>query len=274
MKKRFLKPLIFLFALNMIATGLFAQGAYVSVNGGYGLATARAVPYNIYFMNYSSEVGRAVFGSSDISLGHGFNGGAAFGYMFTKNFGAELGISYLIGAESKATEKGPSYNFNFTVSSNMLRAMPSLIIAAGFERINPYAKFGLIMGYGDLTYRQAGLSDDYPASITWKYDGGVAVGINSGIGVLCRLTRKLSLYGELDLVNMAYAPTRGEATEYMMNGVDQLPDLPVRFKKVKLVDPLIDDWNNTSPETEPGQTLKQNLPYSSFGLNVGLRVNL
>ena len=37
---------------------------------------------------------------------------------------------------------------DYSISSRMLRINPTLVIASGLEKINPYAKFGFIIGSG------------------------------------------------------------------------------------------------------------------------------
>lgn len=282
MKINYFKMLILVFVISLFSDTLFAQGAYVKINAGYGInmsssnlqkqsGASTSSPYSV---SYSME-------SVNYSLGKGLNFGGTFGYMFNKNIGAELGISYLLGGTTKIVSEAnfdPTHSkFETTFHSNMLRFIPSVVIASGFEGINPYAKFGLLIGTGSF-YRNRDVfidsGDDENKSVEkWKYNGGVALGLNSAIGAIYTINDNISIFGEIDMVNLSYAPTKGELTEATYNGVDQLPTMTTSEKEIEFVDSYTYQPVDPMPESEPAKELKFKMPYGSVGVNVGLKIN-
>ena len=264
--------LIMVFAISLFANNLFAQGAYVNINAGYGLSMGSQNLDDFY--NYTSGSNSSTSERVNVSLGKGLNVGGAFGYMFNKNIGAELGISYLLGGKSNATDEYTGRKIDYTLSAKMLRINPSLVIASGLDGINPYAKFGLVIGSGSIMYEY---NDNYDGNIEimkTKLNGGLAFGLNAGVGALFNLNDKMTFFGEINMVNMSYAPTKGEVTEATYNGADELPDMTTSEKETEFVDSYTSSWSNPPADSQPSKELKQKLPFGSFGINFGLRISL
>lgn len=153
----------------------------------------------------------------------------------------------------------------------MLRINPSIVIAAGFKKINPYAKFGLVIGSGSIMYEY---NDNNNGNLTVrkaKLNGGIALGLSSGIGVLFTLNDKMSFFSELNMVNLSYAPTKGKLTVATDNGADELPGMTTRERETVYVNSYTESSSN--PPSEPRKELKQKMPFGSLGLNFGLKIN-
>ena len=281
MKKNYFKMLFLIFVINLLSAPLlFAQGAYLNINSGYAtsmssqnLSGFENSTFEFYSNSYSMKSEQINF-----SFGKGLNFGADFGYMFNKNLGAEIGVSYLIGGNTISTLTQPNNSTEITVSSKMLRINPSLVITSGFEKINPYAKFGLILGSGYVILSSnqeiSGFSGQQSSYQSFKLSGGIAIGLTSGIGALYKINDKLSFFGELNMINLSYGPTKGIKTDFRIDGVDMLPSLTTRQKETEYLDSFTETSSNSNPQdSEPSKKLKQKLPFGSFGLNLGLRVN-
>ena len=281
MKKNYFKMLFLIYVVNLLSAPLlFAQGAYLNINSGYAtsmssqnLSGFENSTFEFYSNSYSLKHEQIIF-----SFGKGLNFGADFGYMFNKNLGAEIGVSYLIGGNTISTLTQPNNSTEITVSSKMLRINPSLVITSGFEKINPYAKFGLILGSGYVILSSnqeiSGFSGQQSNYQSIKLSGGIAIGLTSGIGALYKINDKLSFFGELNMINLSYGPTKGIKTDFRIDGVDMLPSLTTRQKETEYLDSFTETSSNSNPQdSEPSKKLKQKLPFGSFGLNLGLRVN-
>lgn len=270
-------------------SNLMAQGAYVNVNVGYGMPLnsqknilieethdrVNDFVNNEYSYNYSEEI-------VNLSMGKGMNFGASFGYMFNKNLGAELGLNYLLGGKTSATYTDHSTyidvsgtNSNSSTekeeySAKMFQINPTLVLAGGFEKWNPYGKFGVVLGFGsiynDLTYSDSD-GDNWTGQI--KMNEGMAFGFSGAFGVQYALNENLSLFGELNLISMSYSPNKGEVTEYTFNGVDMLDTFSDEEKQIEYVDKISENSNSTTPSTI-NQELRTSYQFSSIGLKVGL----
>ncbi len=270
LKKMKKLKLIMVFAISLFANNLFAQGSYVNINAGYGLSmSSQNLPG---FNNSTRGIHSSIDERVNVSLGKGLNVGGAFGYMFNKNIGAELGISYLLGGKTNTKHEDSGSKTDYTVSAKMLRINPSIVIASGLDGINPYAKFGFIIGSGSIMSEE---NENGGGDITirkMKLNGGLAFGLNAGVGALFTLNDKMAFFGEINMVNMSYAPTKGEVTEATKNGADVLPGMTTREKETEFVDSYTDNGNNPPADSQPRKELKQKLPFGSFGINFGLRI--
>jgi len=269
--------------MGAFTSNAFSQNLYVGFNTGASFSAAsQRVASNVNeTTNYTTT--ELKYGS----FGKGFNFGGMVGYNFTKYIAAEISLSYLIGAEIKS--EGASYFIIYdntfyyknvsSSSAKMFRFNPSIVISAGYEKINPYAKIGFIAGIGSINtevktsfYGGAIDQDNYDQNM--KSDGGMAFGFSSSLGVKYALANKISLFGELALINMSYAPTKGKLTKYNKNGADLLAETETYEKEFKFVDRTIVDKGGERNHSEPTESLKATYPLNSVGLNIGLVINL
>ena len=272
MKNLKLLSLIAAFTGILFVNNLFGQETYMKINAGYSVNMSSQNLEYFDFYNYNiatnSNTNEQVF----VSLGKGLNFDGTIGYMFNENIGAELRLSYLIGGKSTAKHDYENGAMDYTISSNMLRANPSLVLSTGSKGINPYAKFGVIIGTGSVNYKYEDNEDGDIYKANLKMDGGLALGLNAAIGVNYTFNDNMSLFGEINMINMSYAPDKGEITEATYNGTDELPDMTTREKEIDFVDSYTYNQNDPPPESEPKKELKQKLPFGSLGLNLGLRI--
>ncbi len=272
MKKLILSTLLVL--TLMLTTQMNSQtkeGLFFSLNTGYSFGTSKQVGV----VNNSTQLN----GSNDrlenieSSFGKGLNIGGAIGYMFNKNVGAELGINYLIGGKTTGTSTRLSgLREERTYSAKMLQFKPTLIISAGMEKINPYAKFGLLIGSGSISLENTNTFGSNVNFIKGTIDGGTAFGFHAGIGINYTINPKISLFGELNMVNMSYAPTKGKITENNTNGVNNLINANVKDTDIEFVDSFND--GDATPSTSPRKQLKTNYAFGSFGFNFGIKYSL
>jgi len=265
--------------ISLFSIAAYSQ-FYINVGGGYNLGIAN----QSLLHNYESTNNIEKMENVTTSLGKGLNFGLNLGYMFNGNIGIDLQCSYLLGDEN-AGESKSNYTFfstnyydyeKISVKNQIIRINPSLIIASGFDKLDPYAKFGVILGFGSITLNY--LYEEYENNqlqdkevVKWKMDGGMAFGISSALGLMYHISDLISVYGELNLVGMSYAPKKGVMTEYTINGTDQLPGLTTDDKEIDFVDDITYDYDNPPSTAEPSKELKFYFPYSSIGLNIGVR---
>ena len=262
---------LFLIAFSMITQASFAQKIYVNVNAGYNFNSAPVSSRN----SMSNGSSSTTYDRVDISLGKGTNIDAAFGYMFNKHFGSELGVSYLFGGTTIITNNSTSSKSTTNFSSSMFRIMPSIILSTELGKIHPYAKLGVIVGSGSHTQTVENNFTNGSTNFTsTKYDGGFAFGYFSGFGANYKLNDKISLFGEIRIISMAYAPNKAEVTESKSNGIDMLPNMTIRDKQTEYSDSYTDDNNSSSNTSVPRKSTKQSLPFSSIGVNLGIRYYL
>lgn len=273
------KKLTLVMFISLFSVAAYSQ-FYINVGGGYNLGIAN----QSLLYNYESTNDIEKAENVKISLGKGLDFGLNLGYMFNSNLGIDLQCTYLLGDEATGESKSTYTFYNtkyydyekISIKSQMIRVNPSIIIASGFEKLDPYAKFGVILGFGSITCSYLG--EDYindqlqnKEVQEWKLNGGMAFGLSSTLGLMYHISDLISVYGELNLVGMSYAPTKGVMTKYTVNGSDRLPNLTTDDKEIDFVDDITYDYNNPPSSAEPSKELKNYLPYSSIGLNIGVR---
>jgi len=248
-----------------------SQGAYVSANLGFGFPMSSQDIEG--FMNETSGSNSTTREQIFMSFGKGLNFGGTFGYMFNKNVGAELGISYLMGGKTKATDDYSDGKTDYSFSGKMLRFVPAIVITAGSEGLNPYARFGFVIGKASLKQEFEDNDDGDITKGKLKYSGGMSFGVNAAVGAMFSLNDKMSFFAELNSVNMSYSPNKAEFTELTYNGTDMLPDLTTSMKEIEFVDEITTS-STPSPDSEPHKELKQKMPFGSIGINFGVIFHL
>jgi hypothetical protein len=208
--------------------------------------------------------------------------------------GVELGISYFKSNKNTITNTNnydtvvtglyPRTPYsNYTYSSNMIKFNPSFVLTAEMGKISPYAKFGLLIGLGSID-RELNQKNSYLSILNVKSDtiilrneelsGGIALGFTAGVGLLYKLNETLSLFGELSIQNLNYAPTNGEVTVYTKNGVDKLSSLTTLQKEIEYLDDYTLDSASPLTSTQVQKQKKVNYPFSSFNINLGIRYSI
>ncbi len=278
MKKQIFKSLAIIVAISFFAISAKSQNIYFKVGGGYSLGNASLFSENKKTTptTYNSEIVK-------INCGKGLNFQGAGGFMVNKNIGIELGLSYLIGGKTETTYYAESSteidNAIEILYSRMLLINPALVRTSSFYGINTYARVGLLVGIGsvysetDETYTWKPTSTVTKTFEKFKKNGGVALGFNSAFGVLYDINKQLSVFSEININNIGYAPTKGEVVEYTVNGADKLGDLTTSQKETEYFNEL-DQNPNSGGSSSPTKALKQKYPFSSVGVNVGIRFAL
>lgn len=273
-------------------TSIHAQGIYFNAKAGYNFGLAGQDPYDYYY-DYESfrndNTGERRTDSKrkkGFSMGKGINIDLGAGYNFNKHIAVELNASYLFAGKVATNEKYSRITgantevdtYVYTWSSNMLRLIPAIKLSAGFETINPYAKLGLLMGFGsmklteEVNYNSVAYAGT--SNYTTKYQGGVAIGLSSALGVSYQVSDQLALVLELNLVSMSHAPNKSKYIQYEEDGIDLLPTLTTNEKETIYKNETTYSTTAVINESQPNEELKIKLPFSSYGIHFGIQFQL
>lgn len=307
--KKIITPLVLCFGL-LLNSATAQEGAYLNVYGAYALPAASsndlvsdgvfdvdtfAVQTEGEYEWYDQTVTYTENGDGDgmynvntsvskVNLGKGLNFGVAFGYMFNDNIGAELGLGYFLGGKSTFSQKyvdevDATLNSTLTgeIYANQMRINPSLVVSTDFHDFVPYAKFGVVVGFGTKvteTYSYEDLASDYNTVQTFESKGGIAFGVNATLGFLYQLNKKTGIFLELTSTAMSYAPKERNLTAYTVGGKNELNDLiylqASKTEYVKELDQVI-TIDTVEDPTQSTLAAQIKYPMSSFGLNLGVR---
>ena len=324
-----MKKLLVLFAAAAIiggttTTALQAQ-VYVAARAGYSFSVSPEVrrvttpDLHTYGGLYDQTANGATYSYKNIygSAGAGLNGGVAVGYMFNEHFGVELAGNYFSGNQQDFYNGGTYSAGSYPASPNhggriydyirVFRVLPSLVVTGGSGKVSPYARFGICLPLTgtlysevkDFTSREttAGLTYERLDNATLETKGDFSLGFNSAIGVNIKLSDKLTLFGEAELITQGIKAKSSTVTSF--NSVATAPfftggsfavtidDLPTALKQVTYVDEITQNSNVVIPNSnaadlkhpyvgsksnsQPSEQLSQIENFNSLGINVGVK---
>jgi hypothetical protein len=270
MKNYFSKTLFVMLIICLFTSNLFSQGLYVTINTGYATGINSSS-----ITNYTETSSSRSYDYVSLSFGKGVNLGGTVGYLFSRNLGVELGISYLMGGKTTGTDTYTDRIDLDTYSAKMFRINPSFVISAGLDKVNPYAKMGFVVGTGSFTHNNTETFFNGVVYLTdYKWNGNLALGFTSALGATFKLNNNISLFGELNLIGLNYSPKKMVVTKATDNGIDVLGDISTYNKETNFVSGYSVNKNNPIDYTKPNTSVIVSYPFSSFGINFGIRISL
>lgn len=238
------------------------------------------------------------------SFGEGSRTNLVGGFRFSERLGVEMGVHYYMSASKTMAERHVSIktpvssigDFDAVVSGKIraLDLSPSVVLYLGeVGKFEPYTKVGVILPvFGDLTIKSTTKSTipaPYalnPAFSKYKNSERTdvvkpnpTIGFVASVGTSYKIAPKLSAYAEIEYRNFTVHGKTKETTGYMVEGVDQLSNLPYSESHTNYVNQLNGTSNNseTNPtgfdSTRPKDELSSYVGISGIGLSLGMRYN-
>jgi hypothetical protein len=242
------------------AYGGHAQGLYVTAGVGYSFGAGTQSVGTSYTSGGPSESREGNYGS----YGEGFKFGASGGYMFSRNLGAELGLSYWLGQAFELTDTQQSYVSHDKKSGAGFVGAPSIVLSLNLDPVNPYARFGLVIGVlkmtEELRYQMSNETDE----VTNEETGNLAFGYAGALGIVVPAGGGVGFFAEAVIHSVTYSPYQREMTRYVVNGVDRLPSVQNKVMEFR------ESYN--SDEAHVVQAVRR--PFSSIGIVLGARFSL
>lgn len=275
------KIILLTLAIGLMAGMANAQKAYLrlGLGGGVGL-----VQYDQNWYNETETTSADNIEMRSASVGGGFNANLAFGYMISQYVGLELGVNQFMGLPKKTTYTytGNTVNDESTVklAGTMLQIVPALVITPGLEKVNPYARVGMVIGvlpsltssYTENMTSNGGVKATSTFEGKSKDYGGMAMGFTAAAGAAFKLGDKFSFFGELVFNGVTYSPAKGKIKSYSVDGVDKLSDLPTKMKEWTYERKI--NLDEEIPDGSPDKRQKVTANFSNVELNVGIKFNL
>lgn len=275
------------FFLGFISFGFKTAGAqnkYIAVDMGYNIRA------NSYFrgevLNYNSSgfTSNGNKKSLNISFGQGFNLGLGFGYLFTKNMGAELGVAYLEGSRIVTDKSINTYvsgvdKSTFEIRARSLRIVPAFKLSTDMGKWNPYTRFGMLIGIinnvREYSFKESTLGTNTTTTDTeWEMKGLMSFGFCGSAGIGFTLSEKMKLFIECNLLSQSFTPKKEVMNKYEINGTDQLSSLNIIEKETEFEkeynfnNGIVPDFN------APRKMLAVSAPYSTIGFSIGIQIVL
>jgi hypothetical protein len=248
--------------------------ANLGIGGGVSTSSTFSLLYDLDMNSTNPSVS-----VHPVGLGNGFNGYATVGFRFSKYLAVEVGanefVGLPVGGDSVVNLFG-SGHAEAKILGRMFSIVPAIVISAGLDKINPYARFGLLVGaFPTMITRYIEENDKgNPATsleIDNQYYGGVALGYVAAGGVSFKLSKLISVFTEVQFSHATWSPDHSEITKYTVYELDKLSTLTPYEKQVDFVSTkyFADPKNSGSPRKE----LRMTVPFSTFAANVGVSFN-
>ena len=269
--------------LGFLLIGVVAQAQKFYIRAGFGVAVSNAANYyNDYSYGFSTDY-RSVVTSKNQGLGTGLPFVLAAGYNLSENFSLELGIDYFYGFSStqKSENSNPVYIYYMDSKwhGQMLSLMPAFVMSLPLDKFKPYARLGLKLGVLNSVVSKILLVPDYPVGSSAKVVeykvreyGGLAIGVQAAVGSDFILSDLVSLFGEIQIDGISYAPKHGKYLEYTENGVNKMNSRTVKQNQWNYVKEV--DLFKTIPEDQPNEHNKVNEQFGNVGLVLGIKIKI
>lgn len=263
---------LFILILSVVSLCANAQSIYVRADLGAAVCTAPHLAYQYTYTNSGDATTNVE--AKRFGMGDGMPFSVAAGYYFGENLGIELGVDYFLAFSHKTvdTRANSSDTYTTKMSGSMLSLVPALVMRFTVDKIKPYARLGIIIGVvnsGKAKTSDIFSSNDYEE--TDKDYGGVAIGAQAAVGVEYPLSKLLSLFGEVNLNGLSWAPTKGKITKYTENGVDKLGNMTTKEKTWIYVKNL--DETQSIANSDPNKYSTVNYSLTNVGIILGVKLN-
>ena len=272
--------------LAVLLSGFYAfPQFYISTSGGFATGSAEVKLGEIVTVG-STE---ASYGS----YGEGLNLQLRAGYFFNDTFGVDIGIGYLYGSDQTVTKVTlPSSEVDAIARGRAFGLSPSLVYK--FTK-NLYGRFGALLKIGGRTeavvYNKQVFSDAQAAGLglpsgsysetnfVENFHGRLPLGFTGSFGYKHDFADNFAFFIEAEYFGISIKRDYSELQEFNTNIV--LPDGTVAIPGFNTLDNLpdgfnirtdyVDELSNTN--TDSSIELAQSVPYSSFGVNIGVTYN-
>ncbi len=280
MKKQLLALICFLCAYTLTAQKEEQRNFnrfYINLGLGGGVSTSSS--FSLLY-DYGGTATDPTISVHPVGLGNGFNGSAAFGFRFSRYAAVEVSVNEFlglpVGGDSSVNLLGAS-TAEVKILGRMFSVVPAIVFTAGLEKINPYARFGLLIGtFPTVLTKYANENPTTNPSSRleiWNhYYGGVALGYAAAGGVSFHISARINLFAELQFTHATWSPSHGEITKYVVDGVDKLSTLSPYEKQVDFV--FEKSLYEPKDYSQPRQELRMTMPFSTMAMNFGVTFKL
>ena len=195
------------------------------------------------------------------SMGMGLNVALSGSYFLSDHIGVGLDLNGVVGTKTTYTYNGATLQYTSDMSGNLFSATPFLVLSANNTGINPYGRFGIVLGVPTATISTTAAGNFAPSgTYITEASGNLAIGVYGAFGVEFPLTDNLALNLELFDRSLQWEPAQVENTQ----AFDGDPkDKTITYSN-KVTNPS--NVNQVSSYS----TIYS--PFSSFGLKVGINM--
>ena len=277
------KLLLPFFALIACTSVSHAQGFYFTGGLGYTVPSASQMNDN-YGMPFNGTItpsaGVEHYSIKGASFSAGVNGQLGIGYMFNENIGMEV-VSRQVLAPKKYTFT--YYNFDYGGVTSDLSIVqqadlptfliPSVYMQTKGDPLAFYMKVGVVLPtWANITMDQIitnvpGTGAITTKDFTFSLTTSTSLGFAASAGLIYRASPKFDVFGELGFMSLTVLAKQQTLEALHVNGqayslANVTGATNITYSKTAVVD------------SSQAQLPAYSLPFSNFGLQIGVRYNL
>ena len=278
--------------ISLLAMSLCVQAQfYVSTSGGYALPSAGS--------RLGQETTPTTTENFYGSYGEGIYAQVRTGYGFSNNFGVELAFGYLHGSDQTINKVSISGQPLIDIKARGRAYGASLSLVYNFSD-NVYGRFGGVVKAGGRTealgsvhgiFIPDGTIPGVPMDTTLDFDfeqhfnGKLPIGFVGALGYKHNLNTMVAVFVELEYIGISItrdkatmetfsARLRETGTTLSINQTRAILEAggnglaSTLYREIDFVDEL------PLTNTDGSKQLAQKVPYSSFGFNIGITIQL
>ena len=279
-RKTFGKALLAV-AFSYCALTASAQNSYVKVGSTYNMGLGSSVAaYKTSGTVRQDNTASVTVTQQKVNLASGWLFQVAGGHFFTENLGAELAFGYLPGKAHKTESKlyysgiGVTEGLDKTYDARLLLLQPALVVRMNPQTITPYGRFGLILAKADLKETVKNSFWTNSLEVVHEYSGGMGFGFQGGFGVDFVANSQITLFSEITLNSLSWAPKKREMVAYLEDGASKLDNIPAGDRETLYTDKFTlsyDKKGELIKTNGPTHDIKGILPMNTVGLGLGLK---
>lgn len=253
----------------LLAAALFAglgavqaqEGLQLGLRAGFAFPT----PGNVFSETYQNVTtdasGNVTTEVSKGTLGTAIPITLEGRYMFSENVGIQLDLTYSIGLNKEiATNKAPGVDVVVKGKSDQFKLAPQLVVKSN----DVYSRLGVLFPVAGSTTIETNQTVGGTETISKaKVTGRPTLGFTGAIGYDFELSENMVFFTEFEFLHLNITGNKYEVTDYTVDGTT------VDAALVEL--DMVDSVDNSTDPTKETLTVSNN--YSSFGINLGVRMN-
>ncbi|QMU30823.1 outer membrane beta-barrel protein [Adhaeribacter radiodurans] len=268
------KELLFLFCFFLFQITGFSQKLYIKAGAGYNFNPGK----NIVSTNVTVQGTNTLSENVEGSYGAGVTKAISVGYMFTPNFGIEVGGSHGVSnkydffyAENnyqKVREDSKTYARSTTFNA-------ALVLTTNLAPIKPYLKAGIVAGKPKMFVDSKLMTNDHKFEFAYESSGKTTYGFGSGVGFTYPFSSKWMLFTEGTFTSLSFSPDKSEMTKYYQDGINFLGRVPLYNRETVYKNAVaIDTDPYADKQSKPREQLRSYSPFNAIGVQLGLQFNL
>jgi len=215
---------------------------YLKVSGGYFFSVFPGqfpdvgpyAPHDVR-STYNPATGASTVTSDKVltgSYGAGARGGITFGWFLSKYVSVEAAFNYYHSKKNLMTRQLTTMQGSGQVAgsieshgyANALDFAPSVVISPGYEKINPYVRFGLVVPYWGRLHIETDAQTSTPVSTgvvaqttihrEEEVHPNITLGFQGALGVSVPVCPRLDVFVEAEYRNVPAKSKKKEVTAY------------------------------------------------------------